>query len=89
MTQIQFFLIALMLHSLQIKSLVNFEKCVSLFKKTIFPYLKVKIEEFGYPKEQYSLIVMDTIKGQENAGIKELCSKNECQLVIVPQYLDQ
>ena len=49
----------------------------------------MKIEEFGYPKEQYSLTVMDTIKGQENAGMKELCSKNECQLVIVPQYLDQ
>ena len=48
----------------------NYEKCVSLFKKIIFPYLKSKKEELGYPKEQYSLIVMDTFKVQDNADIK-------------------
>ena len=32
----------------------NFEKCASLFEKIIFPYLKAKKEEPGYPKEQYS-----------------------------------
>ena len=26
---------------------------------------------------------MDTFTGQENAEMKELCSKNECELVIV------
>ena len=62
----------------------NYEKCVSLFKKIIFPYLKSKKEELGYPKEQYSLIVMDTFKGQDNADIKKLCLKNDCELVIVP-----
>ena len=62
----------------------NYEKCVSLFKKIIFPYLKSKKEELGYPKEQYSLIVMDAFKGQDNAAIKKLCLKNDCELVIVP-----
>ena len=64
-----------------------YEKCVSLFKKIIFPYLKSKKEELGYPKEQYSLIIMDTFKGQDNAEIKELCLKNGCELVIVPHNL--
>ena len=62
----------------------NYEKCISLFKKIIFPYLKSKKEELGYPKEQYSLIVMDTFKRQDNADIKKLCLKNDCELVIVP-----
>ena len=30
---------------------------------------------------------MDTLKGQDNDEIKELCSKNECGLVIVPHNL--
>ena len=30
---------------------------------------------------------MDTFKGQNNAEIKELCSKTECELVIVPHNL--
>ena len=33
------------------------EKCVRLFEKIIFPYLKAKKEGLDYPKEQYSLIV--------------------------------
>ena len=58
----------------------NYEKCVTLFKKIVFPYLKWKKEELGYPKEQYSLIVMDTFKDQDNADIKKLCLKNDCEL---------
>ena len=46
-----------------------------MFEKIIFPYLKVKKEEFGNPKEQYSLIAMDTFKGEDNAEIKKLYSK--------------
>ena len=38
-------------------------------------------------KEQHSLIVMDTFKGQDNAEIKALCLKNDCELVIVPPNL--
>ena len=65
----------------------NYEKCVSLFKKIIFPYLKSKKEDLGYLKEQYSLIVRDTFKGQDNADIKKSCLKNDCELVIVPHNL--
>ena len=32
-------------------------------------------------------MVMDTFKGQDNAEIKIFCSKNECQLVVVPHNL--
>ena len=56
-------------------------------KIKLFPYLKAKKEELSYSKEQCSLIVTDIFKGQENAEIKELCSKNECELVIVPHTL--
>ena len=62
----------------------NFEKCVSLFEKIILLYIQSKKKELSYLKEQYSLIVMDTFKCQDNAEVKELCSKNECELVIVP-----
>ena len=37
--------------------------------------------------EQYSLIVRDTLKSQDNAEIKALCLENNCQLVIVPHNL--
>ena len=33
------------------------------------------------------LIVMDTFKGQDNAEIKAICLKNDCELVIVPHNL--
>ena len=42
---------------------------------------------FAPAKEQYSLIVMDTFKGQDNAEIRALCLKNDCKLVIVPHNL--
>ena len=54
-----------------------------MFEKLIFPYLKAKKKELGYTKEQYSLIVMDTLKGQDSAETKGLCLKNDCELVIV------
>ena len=65
----------------------NFEKCVELFKKVIFPYLQAKKKELGYPEEQYSLIIMDTFKGQDNEAVKGLPNKNNCELVIVPHNL--
>ena len=58
-----------------------------MFEKIIFPYLKDKKEELGYPREQYSLIVMDTLKGQANAEIKALRLKNAWKLFIVPHNL--
>ena len=65
----------------------NYEKCVRLFEKIIFTYLKAKKEELGYRKEQYSMIVMDTFKGQDNVEVKALCFKIDCELVIVPHNL--
>ena len=44
-------------------------------------------EQMGYPKEQYSLIIMDTFKGQDNETLKELCVDNYCEIVIVPHNL--
>ena len=64
----------LMLPSLQIIH-ASYEKCARLFEKLIFPYLKAKKEEFGYQKEQYTLITMDSFEGQDNAEIKALCLK--------------
>ena len=71
--------VALMLHSLQTISPIvkNVSDCV----KIIFPYLKAKKEELCYPKELYSLIVTDTLKGQDNAKIKALRLTNDCELV--------
>ena len=65
----------------------SYENCVRLYKKVIFPYLIDKREELGYPKEQYSLVMTDIFKGQDNAEIKALCLKNDCQLVTVPHNL--
>ena len=44
-------------------------------------------EEKGYPKEQQSLIIMDTFQGQDNNTLKELCSKSNCEIAIVPHNL--
>ena len=62
----------------------NLEKCADLFEKVIFPYLRTKKIEVGYPQKQFSLIIMDTFKDQDNEEIKSLCLENNCKLVIVP-----
>ena len=43
--------------------------------------------ENGYPEEQYALIIMDTFKGQDNNRLRELCSENYCEVVIVAHNL--
>ena len=43
--------------------------------------------ENGYPEEQYALIIMETFKGQDNDRLRELCSENYCETVIVPHNL--
>ena len=43
--------------------------------------------ENGYPEEQYALIIMETFKGQDNDRLRELCSKNCCEVVIVPHNI--
>ena len=48
--------------------------------------MKLKIEN-GYPDEQYSRVVMDTFKEQDNDTFKELCLQNKCEVVIAPHIL--
>ena len=65
----------------------NTEKSVELFQKVIFPYLKnVKLSK-KYPKEQVSLIIIYTFKGQDNDIVLNLCKKHFCQVVIAPHNL--
>ena len=65
----------------------NTEKSIELFDKVIFPYLKQAKTSLKYPKEQMSLIIMDTFKGQNNGVTLDLCEKHMCQVVIVPHNL--
>ena len=65
----------------------NREKSVDFFKNIVFPYFeKVKTEK-NYPKEQVSLVIMDTFKGQDNPILEKLCRENYCEIVIVPHNL--
>ena len=43
--------------------------------------------ELSYPEEQFSLIIMDTFKEQDNDEVKALCKENGCELFIVPHNL--
>ena len=65
----------------------NTDQSVEFFEESIFPYLDKVKKENRYPNEQYSLIVMDTFKGQDNDTLKELCSQNNCEVAIVPRNL--
>ena len=65
----------------------NTEKSIEPFKKVIFPCLKQAKARLKYPKEQISLIIMDTFKGQDNDVILDLCEKRMCQVVVVPHNL--
>ena len=66
---------------------LNTDKSVEFFEEIIFPYLDKVKKENRYPNEQYSPIAMDTFKGQDNDTLKELCSQNNCEVVIVPHNL--
>ena len=47
--------------------------------------------EKGFPEEQHSLVIMDTLKEQgscsKKAVLKKLCSENRYEMVIVPNNL--
>ena len=62
----------------------NNDKPTEIFEDIIYSYLEMTKEEKGYPKEQQPLVIMDTFKGLDNNTLKELCSKNNCKIVIVP-----
>ena len=62
----------------------NQTKAIEHFEKVISPYfVKLKVEK-GYPKEQMSLVIMDTFKRQDNDKMKNFCAKNSCKFVIIP-----
>ena len=44
-------------------------------------------EKQGYSKEQRCLIIIDTLKSQNNDILKELCSRNNCKVMIMPHNL--
>ena len=44
-------------------------------------------KKHGLPEEQLSLVIMDTFKGQDNEILRDFCTKNRCELVIVPHNL--
>ena len=50
----------------------NTEKSAETFKEIIFPYLKDTKRSKSYPLEQHTLIIMDTVKGQDNNTLKKL-----------------
>ena len=52
------------------------EKGVEHFEKVVFPLFQKIKKIHHYPKEQMSLVTMDTSKGAYSEGIlKELCVK--------------
>ena len=57
------------------------------FEKVIFPFLDQIKERMGYPKDQMSLVTMDTFKGQDNDELRKLCMCNNCEVVIAPHNL--
>ena len=57
------------------------------FEKVVFPYLKKIKVQMGYCKEQMSLVIMDTCKGQDNDEMRKFCAKNSCEIAIIPRNL--
>ena len=53
----------------------------------VFPYLEKVKEGKCIPKERHSLVIIDTIKGQDNVILRELCDETFCKVVIVPHNL--
>ena len=65
----------------------NQTKAIEHFEKVVLPFLqKIKVEN-GYPKEQMSLIIMDTFKEQDNDEMRKSCAKNSREIVIIPHNL--
>ena len=55
------------------------EKCLDFFKNIIFSYLKKVKQQLGYPDEQWSLVIMDCFRGQDNNDTTfYICEKNFC-----------
>ena len=70
------------------KIIGQIQKDLSIFlQKLSFPIAKKVKNEKGFPEEQHSLVIMDTLKGQGSAVLKKLCSENRYEMVIVPNNL--
>ena len=54
------------------------KSCFSIFEKKV---------QMGYCKEQMSLVIMDTCKGQDNDEMRKFCAKNSCEIAIIPRNL--
>ena len=65
----------------------NTEKSIQFFNEIIFPYLENIKHKKGYPSEQFSLIIMDNFKGQDNDILRDICLENNCAVVIVPHNM--
>ena len=65
----------------------NTETSIEFFDEDIFHYLEKVKEEKGFPKEQHSLVIMDTFKVHDKALLKKIYSKITCKIVIVPHNL--
>ena len=44
-------------------------------------------KEKGYPKDQNSLIIINTFKGEDNGTLKQLCSRINWKIVIISHNL--
>ena len=64
----------------------NIEKSIELFEKVIFPNLKQAKASLKYPKEQMSLIIMDTFKGQYNDVILDQKAYVLLSLVVIVSH---
>ena len=62
----------------------NTEKSLSLVSKIVFPKLKRVRHIIGCQDDHVTLIITDTFKEQDNDAIANLCTDNNCALVIVP-----
>ena len=63
------------------------EKAVEHFKKFIFPFFQKPKDKHCCPKEQMSLVIMDTFKGQDKEVLREFGAKSFCEVVTVPHNL--
>ena len=66
---------------------LNTTKSIEFFEQIILLYLNNFKKILSYPKEQTSLIIMDTLKGQENKVIMGLCNEIFCNVAMIPHNL--
>ena len=62
-------------------------KATEHFEKAIFPYVDQIKENMTHQKQKMSLMIMDNFKGQDNDDLRDLCTKINWEIVIIPQNL--